>query len=128
MTKIDEVSEMLGGLDAKVDNVMEKVSDIDLHLKALNGTIAKHQIKMVDCDQKFNSIESIREDARKTRDCITNFKQTLQPQYDFKISSIEKDVADTRKALASVKWDYKFWAAITGLMTVLVVVLRTLGV
>lgn len=128
MTKIDEVSEMLGGLDAKVDNVMEKVNDIDSHLKALNGTIAKHQIKMADCDQKFSSIESIKEDARKTRECITNFKQTLQPQYDNKISSIEKDVADTRKSLASVKWDYKFWGAITGLMTILIIVLRTLGI
>jgi uncharacterized coiled-coil DUF342 family protein len=127
MTKIDEVSEMLGGLDAKVDNVMEKVSHIDSHLKTLNGTIAKHQMKMADCDIKFASIETIREDSKKTRECINNFKQVVQPHYDVKISSLEKDVSDNKKALSSVKWDYKFWTAIAGLTIIVTACLRLLG-
>lgn len=127
MTKIDEVSEMLGGLDAKVDNVMDKVSDIDTHLRTLNGTIAKHQEKMADCDNRFTSMESIRDDVKKTRECINNFKQTVQPHYDNRLNIIEKDLKDTKKEVGSVKWDYKFWGAISGLVIIVTAAFKLAG-
>jgi hypothetical protein len=88
MTKIDEVSEILGRLDEKTDNLMVKVDSIDIHLKELNGTVSKHQSKMVGCDERFSSMEG---------------------------------------KLKGTQWDYKFWVGMTGLVSVITVILHSIG-
>lgn len=72
MTKIDEVSEVLGRLDEKTDNLLSKVNCIEKHLREMNGTIVKHQNKMYQCDERFKNIE-------------TNVKDT---KFDYKLYAV----------------------------------------
>ena len=94
------------------------MEDIEKHLEQINGSVIEHQVKMVDCNIRFNSIEDIKEDVKKTRECINNFKQEMKPEYDKKIAFLYQEVANLRKTTSSIKWDYKFWTAITGLVVI----------
>lgn len=87
-SEIDKVSQLLGKLDEKTDNISEKIGNIEKQLYEINGSVAKHQIKMASCDEKFNNLQ---------------------------------------KGVSSVKWDYKFWGAITGLVVVITTAFKLFG-
>jgi len=57
MAKLDEVSNILGNLDAKTDNIVEAIDRIEKHLNIINGTVNKHEAKTKVCDAKFDELE-----------------------------------------------------------------------